>query len=195
MGTVDGLTAERMQAIINAQLASASIVGDDLVITKNDGTTIDAGNVRGPAGAGVDPRVAAYSQTTLHSLTYTSGLPSYDILLDTAIFTPVGGFSLISGKLVIPTAGLYHVDGLVELNAALPTRGYWGISLLASNPFRLFDGQGGDITKDPSTSYPIASGQVSGVIQAAANCQLNLRMYYTFACNVAHSELSVHRVG
>lgn len=195
MGTVDGLTAARMQEIINAQMASAAVVGNDLVITKNDGSTVDAGNVRGAPGAGVDPRVAAYAQTTLHSLTYTSGLPSYDILMDTALFTPVGSFSLSTGKIVIPTAGLYHVDGLVELTGALPTRAYLGISLLASNPFRIVDGQSGDVTKDPATSWPTMNGQISGVVQAAASCQLNLRMFYTFACNVAHSELSVHRVG
>lgn len=61
MATVTGLTADRMQEIIDATIVDADVIGDNLILTKDDGSTIDAGNVRGPAGAdgttGALPRV------------------------------------------------------------------------------------------------------------------------------------------
>lgn len=50
MATVTGLTAARMLDIEAASVVDGDIVGDDLILTKHDGSTIDAGNVRGPAG-------------------------------------------------------------------------------------------------------------------------------------------------
>lgn len=50
MATVTGLTAERMQEIVDAVVVDANIVGDNLVLILHDGTTIDAGNVRGIQG-------------------------------------------------------------------------------------------------------------------------------------------------
>lgn len=50
MATVTGLTADRMLEIEAASVVDGLIVGDDLVLTKHDGTPINAGNVRGPVG-------------------------------------------------------------------------------------------------------------------------------------------------
>jgi hypothetical protein len=50
MATVNGLTAERMLAIEAACIIGGAIVLNDLILTKHDGSTIDAGNVRGPQG-------------------------------------------------------------------------------------------------------------------------------------------------
>ncbi len=55
MSTITGLTAEAMEAIRDGVIVSASVVGDNLILTKYDGTTINAGNVRGPAGTGTTP--------------------------------------------------------------------------------------------------------------------------------------------
>lgn len=52
MGSATGLTADRMLEIEAASVVDGEVVGDDLVLTRHDGTTIDAGNVRGPAGTG-----------------------------------------------------------------------------------------------------------------------------------------------
>lgn len=51
MATITGLTAARMQEIIDSTIVDADVVGDNLILTKDDGSTIDAGSVRGPAGA------------------------------------------------------------------------------------------------------------------------------------------------
>lgn len=56
MGTATGLTAERMQEIIDATIVDADIIGGSLILTKSDGSTIDAGSV---ASSGV-PKGSAF---------------------------------------------------------------------------------------------------------------------------------------
>jgi microcystin-dependent protein len=50
MATITGLTAERMLAIEGESIVDGSIIGGNLILTKFDGTTIDAGPVVGPTG-------------------------------------------------------------------------------------------------------------------------------------------------
>lgn len=50
MTTVVGLTASRMQQIEAASVVDGDVVGGDLILTKHDGTQINAGSVIGPAG-------------------------------------------------------------------------------------------------------------------------------------------------
>lgn len=50
MPTVTGLTAARMEEIENQSIVGGSISGDSLILTRFDGATINAGNVRGPQG-------------------------------------------------------------------------------------------------------------------------------------------------
>lgn len=50
MATVTGLTAQRMLAIEAASVVGGSVVDDDLVLEKQDGSEVNAGNVRGVQG-------------------------------------------------------------------------------------------------------------------------------------------------
>jgi microcystin-dependent protein len=50
MGTITGLTAERMTEMENATVVDGNVVGDNLILQTKDGTPIDAGSVRGPIG-------------------------------------------------------------------------------------------------------------------------------------------------
>lgn len=50
MGTVTGLTAARMLEIEAASVIDGDVVGDDLFLTRKDGSLINAGNVRGGPG-------------------------------------------------------------------------------------------------------------------------------------------------
>jgi Concanavalin A-like lectin/glucanases superfamily len=50
LATVTGLTADRMLAIEGASVVDGDVVGDNLILTKHDGSQINAGSVRGPAG-------------------------------------------------------------------------------------------------------------------------------------------------
>lgn len=48
--TVTGFTAERMLQIENNSIVAGTIVGDDLILTRQGGAQVNAGNVRGPVG-------------------------------------------------------------------------------------------------------------------------------------------------
>jgi microcystin-dependent protein len=50
MATITGLTAERMKEIEDASVVDGDVVGGHLILTKFDGSTIDAGAVTGPPG-------------------------------------------------------------------------------------------------------------------------------------------------
>lgn len=66
MATVTVFTAERMQAIEDSTVVDGSVVGDNLILETRDGTPIDAGNVRGPAGADAAPgSVTVVADTTI----------------------------------------------------------------------------------------------------------------------------------
>lgn len=59
MATVTGLTKEAMEAIRDGVIVDAEVVGNNLILTKFDATTIDAGNVRGPVGPASPAKVTA----------------------------------------------------------------------------------------------------------------------------------------
>lgn len=50
MATITGLTAQRMLDIEAASVVDGGVVSGNLILTKHDGTTIDAGPVIGPTG-------------------------------------------------------------------------------------------------------------------------------------------------
>jgi hypothetical protein len=51
MATVTGLTAERMLEIEAASVVDGDVIGGELILTRQDGTPINAGVVQGPAGS------------------------------------------------------------------------------------------------------------------------------------------------
>lgn len=91
MGSFTGLTAERMTAIEAASVIDGDVVGDNLILTKKDTTTINAGNVRGapgPAGpvgpngpVGADGPAGANGSTTILANTRAA---SYTAVLEDA---------------------------------------------------------------------------------------------------------------
>lgn len=50
MATVTGLTADRMLEIEGASVVDGDVIDGELILTKHDGTTINAGSVAGPPG-------------------------------------------------------------------------------------------------------------------------------------------------
>lgn len=50
MASITAYTAERMKAIEDASIVSGQVVGDNLILTRFNQTTINAGNVRGATG-------------------------------------------------------------------------------------------------------------------------------------------------
>lgn len=132
MATVTGLTAERMQEIIDKTIVDADVVGGNLILTLEDETTINAGAVTGPQGpqgpagpaytlvgrcydgAGPSPdQVIAYNTATLINLVeYTDPQGWHDPAVNPARVTPN-----VAGKfLVMAQCGFYE-------NQATPTGG------------------------------------------------------------------------
>ena len=70
MATITGLTAARMLEIEAASIVDGDIVGDDLFLTKHDGSVVNAGNVRGPQGV---------AGPMGHPLSVVSAAPVYDV--------------------------------------------------------------------------------------------------------------------
>ena len=88
MATVTVLTAARMLAIEAASVVSGAISGDNLILTKYDGSTINAGNVRGTSGT-----------NGTNGTSYTVGDPIYTIARNaTGSTIPKGSVVYISGS-------------------------------------------------------------------------------------------------
>jgi hypothetical protein len=77
MATITGMTAAAMEAIANDMIVGASINGSGhLILTQQDSSTIDAGNVMGPAGPtgpagsnGTDGTTASLDYLAVHNPT------------------------------------------------------------------------------------------------------------------------------
>jgi hypothetical protein len=115
MGIVTGLTAARMMAIEAASVVSGIVSGDNLILTKHDGSTINAGNVRGATGA---PGISASDVQgrnriinggfTINQRSFSSGQVNNVYTLDRWGVTFVGGSMMTS------------VDGSDATLAAMP---------------------------------------------------------------------------
>jgi hypothetical protein len=110
VATVTGFTAARMQEIEDNTIVDADIVGSNLILTKQDASTVDAGVVVGPTGApGVDGDDGAPGSTG-----------------------PAGAIDLVGAPLNITTAhaqmlasGL--ISGLVRNNVSVVSGNTYGI--------------------------------------------------------------------
>ena len=76
MATVTGFTAERMQEIEDSAIVDGEVVGGNLILTKHDGGTINAGSVIGPEGPegpmsiGIPGEVRMWPGATLPDIAY-----------------------------------------------------------------------------------------------------------------------------
>lgn len=71
MATITGLTASRMQEIIDKTIVDANVVSDHLLLTLEDGSTIDAGSVL------ASPPLVVTSEAELAAITPSDGLEVY----------------------------------------------------------------------------------------------------------------------
>lgn len=209
MARVTGLTAARMQQIINAQMSTADVVGDDLVITRMDETTINAGNVRGPKGDTGDvsgyPGIFSPSAGRWRSTSTTShGFPSggwdqAEMVFDTAEFTPINGISLVSGsgvgRIQVANAGVYHIDANVAVTASVS-----GTEEIHARVER--SGVGSPMIRGGSNKImaatTVAQSIVSGDLYCDAGTILSVWYQYSFGHslmnNQGYNTINVHRV-
>lgn len=108
MTEITGLTAARMLEIEANSVVDGNIVVDDLILTKHDGSTINAGNVRGPIGPegpeGGDPTVGSFRATRGSDTSLARGNP----INLTEVFDISSSFS--AGVFTVPVDGIYHFE-------------------------------------------------------------------------------------
>lgn len=108
MASVTGMTAAAMDAIRDGVVVDAHVSGDNLILERFDGGTIDAGSVRGPAG--------------------TNGTNG-----GTGPTGPAGPVALVGAPLAITTAGSSisvtgTIPGLVRNNVPVVINHVYGIA-------------------------------------------------------------------
>lgn len=106
--TVTGFTAARMKLIEDSAIISGAVVGDDLILTRYDTTTINAGDVRGPVGP-MNP----------------DGNPAGTIIMGGWASAPAGylflnGALIINGALTYPDLADIYPGWVVGNNLQLP---------------------------------------------------------------------------
>lgn len=203
MATITGLTAAAMQEIRDGAYVAVELSVDNLIFTKHDGTTVNVGSVRGPQGEpgapgadgtdGVDGTTTvptgvfpptAYSVHTAVSTALTTG--GAVIPLDTERFHVANGnaWSLNAGAIVIPDAGVYHIDIKVSINTA------------ATLQVELLDVTTSGILMQCIGASAVASG--SGLLQCTAGQKIELFGIPSGATTVATDSkityVDMHRV-
>lgn len=114
MARVTGFTSERMLAIENASVVDGSVVGDDLHLQKKDGTTINAGSVRGPKGTdGINVMAGGiWSSGTSYKMNDTVGFAGQ---IWTAKFDNTGKVPIYNPDYWRPITG-YNTNGWYQLD-------------------------------------------------------------------------------
>lgn len=113
MTTVTAFTAERMQAIEDSAIVGGTVVGDNLVLTRHDGTTFIAGNVRGIVGPAtaedIEMHGAVGDNVTDCTALIQSALDEVELNGGGRVFIPIGIFK---------TTGVIEIPPNVELFGA-----------------------------------------------------------------------------
>ena len=112
MGSVTGMSAARMLEIENASVVSGQIVGSDLILTRHDGLTINAGEVKGEPGLnGVTP---IWRATSTESLVLGTGNKTFTLF-------PAMNLPFVAGAIVKATSTVDVNDYMVGVVTAAST--------------------------------------------------------------------------
>lgn len=116
MATITGFTAERMLAMEAATIVDGDVVGNNLILTKHDGSTVDAGNVRGPTGTpGVSQ--AELDAFMMDQFPICSMVDFLGVAAPNAKWLMMIGQIVANGNTLYPTfyskipSGMKHADG------------------------------------------------------------------------------------
>lgn len=140
MATVTGLTAERMIAIEAASVVDGEVVLDNLILTKHDGSTINAGSVRGPTGLPGITTAELNASNVANALAIEAACPAATVRMTMATIADPG-WLLLNGNTYTNVRGLYP-----SLWAKLPVNYKSGVN-----------GNGNDfVSPNMTTHFPIA---------------------------------------
>lgn len=92
MATITGYTAARMKAIEDAVIVDGDVVGDNLILTRYDGGTINAGSVRGATGS-----TGPTGEVTTAAMNAALTSLESDLQADIVASMPVGSMTMYAG--------------------------------------------------------------------------------------------------
>ncbi len=106
MPTVTGFTAARMLAIEEQAIVDGEIIGDNLILVRNDETTINAGNVRGPQGVAGPP--GGLGEAPIDGSTYGRKDGAWEVAIGSVVEAPTDGkaYARQSGSWIIAPGSL-----------------------------------------------------------------------------------------
>ena len=172
MTTVTSLTADRMLAIEAASVVDGDVVGDNLILTKHDGSQINAGSVRGPAGSpgpvgqdlpiltatpvldvGLSGQIRAGRQLTAADFT-AMGLSAPIGLWNLSDLTDVSGNgrNLLNKGAVPTTIGINGVANTAAQFSGSSAQALYISDIGAADPFRLKTGSVGCWSRTAKTA-------------------------------------------
>lgn len=161
MATVTGLTAERMLEIEAESIIDGDVVGNNLILRRHDGTTIDAGPVKGPKGdtgpAGVSAAMASApildvgmagqlrAGRALTVADFTNmGLSSPIALFNLTDLSNLGSGGALSNKGAVPFGvGINGLAATAAVFAGATTQGLYISDVGAGDPYRIKVGSWG----------------------------------------------------
>ena len=197
MTTVTGLTADRMLTIEGSSVVDGDVVGNNLVLTKFNGSTIDAGNVRGPqgpkgdTGAKGDPGTgtdfAAISLARAYhdsAFTLVSG-SNVKLPMNVVSYDLAQCWDAANGRYIAPSAGYYEVTAMVRVTGT--ASGQRLLVQLAKN--------GNVVTylgEDSSSSASLFSASGSDVVYCNQHDYLELYAFCSAALKTQASSGSVN---
>lgn len=128
MATITGLTADRMLAIEAESIVDGEVVGDHLILTKHDGTQIDAGVVVGPPGLpGPGTNDLVFKIDSNGVLSWGDG-----VSIDTSLWRKEGNTLKSAGALEL-SSGLRLVSDIAAGYAGITFGSSYGVSLYRAN--------------------------------------------------------------
>lgn len=140
MATIKGLTAARMVSIEGDSVISGVVTGDNLILTKKNNSTVNAGNVRGPTGpvgpvgpASVNSMSRGFSAAMSANVPVSGGYVRTVLLFNSVLFNPAGWYNSATGRFTPQVAGWYRVtSSLVVIPGTSGDRVRMGLRLNAS---------------------------------------------------------------
>lgn len=204
MAIITGLTAERMEEIEDSIVTDGYVSGDDLILQRHDGSTVNAGNVRG-AAATAPPVVSSlpgsptnlqevYLQTadmlsanvvwhmkylsSIAKWVYIGGAPWFVSASSSVSLSTVSSNTIIADLgILIPASGTY--DCIIQANASHPGNNQ-GIHLFPSGAG--YSGSGGSEGSayccQPAVSAPNAAFSLMGQGRISLTGGQTLKMGY-----------------
>lgn len=106
MATITAFTAERSQEIEDQAIVDGAVVGDNLILIKHNGESIDAGSVRGPTGSpGISSEEFDAAIADIND-SIAAGMPVSSVI-DYMGLTPPTNFLTMVGQTIAGAQSLY----------------------------------------------------------------------------------------